>query len=152
MTEDSKESLPAPIKKQPQLRRHVEARLEAYSGPLPKPSDLQEYDNVVPGAGERIIRMAEQQAEHRQFLEKTVITGDTKRADMGLYSGAVIAFCVLGGSIFLIYTGHDWAGAFILSLDIVGLVSVFIYGTRSRRSERAEKATIMKQPNTSLDT
>ena len=44
----------------------VEAHLEAHSGPLPDPSSLQKYNDVLPGAAERIIHMAEQQQGHRQ--------------------------------------------------------------------------------------
>ena len=63
--------------------RIVETRSEHY-GPLPPPSDLQEYDNVVPGAAERIIRMAENQSEHRRELERKVVFGDSTRAFCGL--------------------------------------------------------------------
>ena len=127
-------------------KRITTERAELFRGPLPHPESLQEYERIVPGAAERIIRMAETQAEHRQFLEKTVVVGDAKRADKGLYTGFIVALCVLGGAIFLIYRGHDTAGAILASLDIVALVSVFIYGTKSRRDERTEKASIMTRP------
>lgn len=147
MADDSEQHLPIQSEQQPHLTRRVERhRAEIYSGPLPKPSDLQKYDRIVPGAAERIIGMAERQAEHRQFLEKTVVTTDAKRADKGLYVGAFVALCVLGGAVFLIYNGHDAAGATVASLDIVGLVSVFIYGTISRRGEREKKASLITQP------
>jgi uncharacterized membrane protein len=44
-----------------------------HQGPLPHPAVLKQYDDVVPGAAERIMRMAEQQAQHRQDLEAHVI-------------------------------------------------------------------------------
>ena len=152
MTKKSKKrnppNLPSLTPRQSQLEhRQVEARLETFQGPLPKPSDLQQYENIIQGAAERIISMAEKQAEHRQFLEKTVITGDSKRAFCGLWVGAGVALCVLGGAVFLIYSGHDYAGTVIGGLDIVSLVSVFVYGTVSRRSERAQKAMLMAPTN-----
>jgi len=41
----------------------------AYSGPIPHPNDLARYEEILPGAAERIMKMAELQAEHRRALE-----------------------------------------------------------------------------------
>ena len=90
--------------------------------------------------------MAERQATHRQDLERTVVRGDSRRAFCGLFVGAIVALCVLGGAVFLIYNGHDWAGSVIAALDIVSLVSVFVYGSISRRQERIKKSEVMHSP------
>ncbi|MBI2919400.1 MAG: DUF2335 domain-containing protein [Chloroflexi bacterium] len=123
---------------------HVQA---SYDGPIPPPAMLQQYNDVIPDAANRILRMAEQQVEHRQFLEKTVVVGDSKRADRGLWAGLFVTLSLVVGAVFLVYTGHDWAGVAIAGLDIVGLASVFVYGTLSRRSERMRKASQMGQVN-----
>lgn len=125
----------------------VAVHAETYSGPLPKPDALQEYDRIVPGAAERILRMAEKQAEHRQYLEKTVIVGDTKRANWGLAAGFIVAMSGLGAAVWLVATGNAVAGTIIGSADIVGLASVFVYGTVSRRAERTQKAALMSPPS-----
>ena len=36
-----------------------------YSGSIPQPSDLQKYENIKIGFAERIITMAENEANHR---------------------------------------------------------------------------------------
>jgi uncharacterized membrane protein len=123
----------------------VEARLESFSGPLPNPALLKAYDDILPGCAERIICMAESQANHRQSLEKTVIEGDTRRADKGLLAGFIVALVGLGSAVALVLTGHDLAGFALGGLDLVSLVSVFVYGTITRRSERAKKAEQMQR-------
>ena len=138
---NSQSPLPRPQGSQP--RQVVEIQERHISGPLPTPALLKEFDDVVPGCAERIIRMAEEQAKHRQLLEKTVIIGDSKRANQGLWVGGTIAFLFLAGAVFLIYNGHDWAGGVLASVDLVSIVGVFIYGTVSRRSERIQKAKTM---------
>jgi uncharacterized membrane protein len=106
---------------------------------------LKEYENVVPGSAERIIRMAENQAEHRQYLEKTVIEGDSKRADKGLKAGLIVAIVGLGVALTLGLHGQQLASIIIGVVDIGGLVATFVYGSVSRRSERAQKAEQMRQ-------
>ncbi|MDP3879270.1 MAG: DUF2335 domain-containing protein, partial [Dehalococcoidales bacterium] len=113
--------------------------------PIPYPLILKEYENILPGSTERIFRMAENQANHRQILERTVIIGDSKRANLGLWVGGFIAFLFLAGAVFLIYNGHDWAGATLGTVDVASIVGVFIYGTISRKSERLQKAQRMNR-------
>ncbi|KPA12709.1 hypothetical protein MHK_007077 [Candidatus Magnetomorum sp. HK-1] len=40
-----------------------------FSGPIPPPAILQEYNNVSPGCADRIIKYAENEAEHRRKVE-----------------------------------------------------------------------------------
>jgi hypothetical protein len=75
-------------------------------------------------------------------LESRVINGDVTRANWGLACGVFITICMLACGTFLIYTGHDGAGATIVTIDVGGMIGVFAYGTRSRRQEREEKARI----------
>ncbi len=150
MAKKPKKNLPSrlnnpPQASQPNIPQLVAARLESFSGPLPDPSTLKRFDEVLPGTAERIIIMAEQQQSHRQMLEKTVVIGDGRRAMFGLGAGLFVAIAVLGVAAFLIYNGHDAAGTIIGGLDIVSLVAVFVYGSVSRRAERSGKAPIPKQ-------
>ena len=48
---------------------------QSFSGPLPPPEILRKFDEVVPGAAERIIKMAEDQSIHRKELEKNSLVG-----------------------------------------------------------------------------
>lgn len=42
-----------------------------FSGPLPPARELQAYEQVVPGAADRIVKMAEDEALHRRAQEKS---------------------------------------------------------------------------------
>jgi len=42
----------------------------SFSGPLPHPDVLRGFESVQPGAAERIIKMAENEAQHRHVLER----------------------------------------------------------------------------------
>jgi len=156
MSEQIENSGPVPAPERPQsesdqsqavppARIIEQIRRELHIGPLPHPDILRQYDEICPGSAERLMNMAERQSTHRMSMESTVVNGDDKRANRGLVFGLVISLAFLIVSGLLIYSGHDWAGAALASLDIIGLAAVFVVGTYSRRSERAEKTAIMTQ-------
>jgi uncharacterized membrane protein len=49
---------------------------EVFSGPLPPPTLLDQYNKIVPGSAKTIIEMAEGQSKHRQELEKWALSTD----------------------------------------------------------------------------
>ena len=72
-----------------------------------------------------------------------IFTETMRRSDKGLYSGLAVAIVGLLVAAFLGYVGQQVAAAIIGSIDLVALVSVFIYGTVNRRTERIQKAKSM---------
>jgi uncharacterized membrane protein len=114
--------------------------IEKFSGTLPPPDVLRGYNEIVPGAAERIIKMAEQQAQHRQSLERIVVEGGSKRANTGMWLGFIISMVVLGLSAVLIFNGYQVAGTVIGSVDLVSLAAVFVIGRVDQRRERVQKA------------
>lgn len=110
-----------------------------YEGPIPPGYMLREYEDVLPGAADRIFRMAEQQASHRQELEKKVVESKSRAEILGVVFAGIIVLAVAIGGIFLIYTGHGIAGFSALITGLGGVAVTFVYGTRSERRERAEK-------------
>lgn len=132
---------------------HSVVRAASFSGPLPPPEILAGYDKVLPGAADRIIKMAEKQAQHRQGLESSTVKSDSKRAYLGVVSAFVLSFTAILGGIIAVCLGHDTAGAAISTTGVALLAGTFIYGTIARRGERVEKAKIMageKAPDVSV--
>lgn len=72
-------------------------------------------------------------------LEKLVVDGDGRRAWAGLIIGGMLAMTCIVGGIVLVAGGHDTAGATISTASVAALAGVFVYGTVSRRSERASR-------------
>lgn len=110
-----------------------------YSGPLPPAQELQKYNDILPGAADRIIIMAEEQAKHRRSLENTVITSDTKNATLGLIFGLIIGLAgIISGTVIIIY-GYAIYGVVVGGGTIASLVATFVYGSRQRKIERERK-------------
>ncbi len=111
----------------------------SFSGPIPPPAILEGYEKIVPGAAERIIKMAENQSEHRQGLERTVIGSDARNSTMGVIFGFIIGLVGLGAGAYLVKINHPVIGTVFGGGTICSLVGTFVYGTKSRRRERVEK-------------
>jgi len=114
--------------------------MQAFSGPLPPPEILKRFDEVVPGAAERIIKMAEEQSAHRKELEKKVIESDISRSKWGQILGFVIAIVGLAVSALVAIYGSAVAGGIIGVGTLASLVGVFMYGSKTRSKEREGKS------------
>jgi uncharacterized membrane protein len=57
----------------PDVAREIVLQAASFSGPLPPSPMFREYEDALPGAADRILGMAERQAEHRQEWEKSAL-------------------------------------------------------------------------------
>ncbi len=83
--------------------------------------------------------MAERQSAHRQELETTVATGDSRRQLYGLLAGTVVTMSALALAGVLAFFGHSGVSALTALAPIATLAGVFVYGDRSRRQERERR-------------
>jgi uncharacterized membrane protein len=111
---------------------------EVFSGPLPHPDILKKFNEIVPGSAERIIKMAEEQSTHRRELEKKVINSDISQSKRGQILGFIISITGLLVSAFVAVYGSAIAGGIIGIGTLASLVSVFMYGSKTRSEEREE--------------
>ena len=64
------------------------------------------------------------------------MNGDSRMSFLGLVAGFILSTMVIGGGIYLIASGHDVAGVFLIGINLVGLATVFVYGSSNRRHEQ----------------
>ncbi len=118
-------------------RGQIYAQAEIFSGPLPPPQILSEYERIVPGSAAKIIEMAVSQSEHRKSLEAKVIGSNVLNSKLGLWFGLIIGLAGISGSVVLGVFGRQWSSGFLGAGTLVSLVSVFVYGSQQRKKERA---------------
>lgn len=114
--------------------------VQSFLGPLPPPEILRKFDEIVPGAAERILKMAEEQSAHRKELERKVIESDISRSKWGQILGFAIAIVGLAVSALVAIYGNAVAGSIIGVGTLASLVGVFMYGSKNRSKEREEKS------------
>lgn len=100
----------------------------SYSGPLPISSELANYELIVPGSAERIIRMAEVYAEHQQTMESKTIEYTRAESLTGQIIGAILVVVILFVCVVALLYGYDEFATTVGSWTIVSLAIVFVTG------------------------
>ena len=106
------------------------AREEVHIGPIPAPEQLGGYNDVEPGLANRIVTMAEKEQAHRHDMERTWLRREYNADRGGRWAGLTVAIAWGAGSVYLVVTGHGVEGTILGTVDLVALVSAFIYANR----------------------
>ena len=129
-----------PPASQPSNREHPERRVvevEAkYSGPLPLPAHLEQYNRIVPGAGERLIKMAEEQSTHRRKLEGWAVRTNSVTAILGQLSGLYITLQAFTFAADALAKGYSGKAIAVVLVTIGTLAGIFVYGKQATAKER----------------
>ena len=96
-----------------------------FSGPLPSPDDFREYEDVLPGAADRILGMAEFQLHHRASSQK-----------MGLWIMFIVALGFLIVSIALAVLAAPVAAVLFPVVPTLVSGGAYVYGLRKRSEQR----------------
>ena len=115
----------------------------AFSGPIPPPDLLKQYDEIEPGRAARLLNLAEDQSRHRMELEKKIVDSDIRRSWAGLAGGLVVCLAVVAVGALAVTQSQAVAGSTMIVGAITALAGCFVYGTRSQRIEREHKAALM---------
>lgn len=140
---------------EPEKKEHLAKVISAsYEGPLPIPRHFAEYEEILPGSAERILQMAEKRHESRIEAEKVMISIQKSLTEAeirdkveeriekrrGQIFALVICTFLIAAGVTAICQGHPGAGATIITACVVGLASVFVYGTHVSDNAGSEEA------------
>ena len=107
---------------------------------LPPPNELERYEALNPGTTRIILETYQKQVEHRIAIEKTVIEGDTRRANIGQVMAFILSLITIVGGFILVVLGKDILGIAAIISSLATLLGVFMYGAHTRRKERENKS------------
>ena len=114
--------------------------ISGFSGPIPPPQILQQYNSIIPDAAERIIRMAEKQSDHRMDLERKVVSSNILKSYLGMIVAAVIAIFGLYAAIEISIKGNSpWTAGIVVALDLGGIIYVAISNNLAQKQEREKR-------------
>jgi uncharacterized membrane protein len=117
----------------------------SYSGPIPPPHFMREFNEIIPNGADRILAMAEKQLDHRILLESRALKSGILRSWGGLVAGFVIGMTAIcfGGTALL--QGQALGGYALCLTGIASLVGVFVLGKYFTSKERIDKDRNMKR-------
>jgi uncharacterized membrane protein len=99
-----------------------------YQGPLPPPEMMGQWEDILPGAADRIMRMAEKEQDTRLYWNRTTITAESRNSTLGLVFGIVALALLIGGALGCLYLGYEVAAGGFITATALGLVPAFIKG------------------------
>jgi uncharacterized membrane protein len=117
-----------------------------FSGPLPPPDALLRYDQILPGAANRIVTMAEKQQTHRQALEINTIGEQVRQSGRGQHYALISTPCFIGAALWLGLTSHEVAASVLGGATIIGTAAVFITGKITGKSQQTADLEKKKGP------
>ena len=121
-----------------EIRQVIAAK---YEGPLPHPAVLERYEELLPGAAERVFISWEKESEHRRQAEDYVLRQAYSVETRGQILGFILALCFLAASVWLIGQGHAASGIALIFAEIATLAGAFLYGRRQSSKSEDTSAT-----------
>lgn len=117
-----------------QRELHQSVSIQHISGPLPSPEALAKYDQVVPGAAERIIKMAEQEAAHRQNEERKTHNALVTLTIMSTIFALIVIVMICGLVYFCIDKDHPKEGVAIAIGCMASVGGLFFWMRKQKKS------------------
>ncbi len=134
----------------------IATNLQLVGSPFPPPEIIRQYNQVTQGLGERLVKMAEDEATHRRTIEATMV--ESQRTDLLAYRrselvgqifGLTIGVAAIGGATYMAVHGAQWAASFIGTGGVTGVVTAFILGRnmllKQRRQEFEQQQQALQQ-------
>ena len=105
-----------------------------FSGPLPPPDALAQYDHVVPGAAERILKMAENEAEIRHRNEEKLVDNEVKLTNnmvrssyLGIYFAFASVILMIALAFLALINDHPTVATSIVVVNMASVAGIFIF-------------------------
>jgi uncharacterized membrane protein len=134
---------------------HAEFSMMRRSSPLPPPSELAAYNEIIPEGADRIMKMAEAQSAHRIKIETDVVGSQQGQESKGQIFGFIIAIVGLLCGTYAAISGQPLAGAGIAGTPLIGLVSIFLYSkhrdTEDLGSKKEQMDAVDPNPSSNRD-
>lgn len=123
----------------PDGKDEQEVTYRKYSAPIPPPDMLAGYEQILPGAADRIIRGFESQSKHRQRCESIFVWTQSIKTILGVFCGFVVAMTTIIGGIYAALQGHPVLGGSLSFVGLAILVGAFVSERIPKKEDSAEE-------------
>lgn len=108
----------------------------SYEGPLPHPDLFKRYEETLPGAADRILKMAESEQNQRHQTNKELLAMYRDERKRGQYLGCFLSagFALMG--FILGYLGHEWLAGTIFIVSVISIAVVFVLNKEPENKDK----------------
>lgn len=130
-----------------------------FTGPIPPPGILEQYNRIFPDAANRFISMAEREQEHRHKMHEKLIDAQildnkqerTERRLGQIFGLTVGVVSIIAGSVTAVLDASiagSIVGGVLGSAGVAGLVSIYVLGRREQQKAQTQlESSIENEPN-----
>lgn len=116
-----------PTQKSQPNNQQILAQHQQWSGPLPPPAALAQFNDIIPNGAERIMAMVETEQAHRIASESKVLAAHVADHRRGVWIGFILAGLAIGGAIYTAYLhAHPTVSIALVGLPLVLLIQTFL--------------------------
>ncbi len=128
------------LRNNPSANSKFRQAVSAYSGPLPQADEFQKYENALPGAADRILKIHENNQEHAiKNSRKSLEAGIQLARRVNWMTFVITGIIVLGSLAYLIFGGENKRIVAISAPSVIGifLILKLIFDfAKNRRSDK----------------
>jgi uncharacterized membrane protein len=110
-------------------------QIQMWQGPYPPPDAVRQYEEILPGAFDRMIAMAEQaqaaQIEANNHAQN-YLRDDTKR---GHWLGFAATCTAMIGAVVCAWIGQSWVAALFLGVPVMAVAKALVDGARAQKTQ-----------------
>ena len=119
--------------------QRVVASVEHFSGPIPPPSLIAEYEKMIPGFGEKLLNLTIEQSRFRMSLEDRMINNNSRKEARAQWFSFILFFVTVLGGIYIISIGKSAVGLSTLVAGLGTALGIFFFGKDKARTELESK-------------
>ena len=120
----------------PEMRQAtVTALARMSSGPLPQADEFAKYENAVPGAGDRILAMAEREQAHRHEKENKAMDYTARDVGRGAWMGMAVSLSFVALAAYGMWLGVTGPTLVFGGVGAAGVLSSAWMLLRSSRTQ-----------------
>lgn len=115
-----------------------QSSMSSWTGPMPSPQDMREYQAILPDATERLFAIHESQTIGYTNRMDKLVEAEVKEAEAGRVAAvSLMVLCMIGSALFFAF-GNQIAGGAFLSLPVLGFIKQLLPDRGSKSSKKTE--------------
>ncbi len=120
------------LEKSPELQQALLqiTHQQHFSGPMPPPHLLAEYEKLVPGISKELFTGVQEDSKHIRTMESGALSAKRIESVLGQVFGFLIGLFAIGCGTYAAVNEAQLAGGFIGGGGVAALVAVFVLGKK----------------------